>query len=528
MAIHNPFGGHALATVELLNALCRENFHTFAERAFKEVEPGIKFEDSWHIQCVSDHLQALYEGTLPQGKRRLCINVPPRTLKSYLASIAFPAWVLGKEAHEKFICTSYGFSLAKEMAQKSRILIESDWYKQLFPRTQIDPKQNEKHNFWTTDRGMYYSSAIQSVTGKGAGFVILDDPVNPKEAVSDTVRNETNATISSTIPTRFNDLRVSKWLMIMQRLHDDDPTGHFVLKDDRWFLLKLPGENKTGAPISYTLGNKTWTMEPGELLFPQRLTREVLDELLEDMLPYNYAGQILQEPVPIGGGELREEWIQFYPQGSIKPKEMNTVILVDPSGGDMSDINKKKQKLSDWTAMIVVGLGTDNNYYILDIIRDRLNPTERVNTLFMLHRKWNELCGKPPKVGYERYGMMADLHYIEEKKKQDSYNFPLIELGGQMKKEDRIRRLIPDMQNGRWYFPQSLIYIDGEGRRFDLVQEYLKSEMPTFPRARFDDMLDATARIYEGDLNMVFPKPKTTMAAKAMSPRAKAASWKSF
>lgn len=511
----------------VFNALCREKFDAFAQRAFREVEPGIPFEWSWHIGCIADHLQALYEGTLPDGKSRLCINVPPRSLKSYLASIAFPAWVMGRESHNKFICTSFNATLAKEMSQKARILIESDWYKQLFPAMRIDDKQNEKHNFWTTQRGMYYSSAIMSVTGRGANYVILDDALNPKEAVSDTIRNETNATIRSTIPTRFNDMRHAKWLLIMQRLHDDDPTGHFALKDARWFVLKLPGENKTDQDIVYTLNDKTWVMRPGQLLFPDRLTRQVLDDLRTDLGEYNYAGQILQEPVPIGGGDFREDWIQFYPQGGIKPKEMNVVILVDPAGGE--DLNKKKRKLSDWTAFMVVGLATDNNYYLLDIIRDRLNPTDRIDTLFMLHRKWNELCGKPPKVGYEKYGMMTDTHYIADKKKTDAYNFSLVELGGPMGKEERIRRLIPDMQNGRWYFPQSLIYVDGEGRRFDLVQEILKSEMPTFPRARFDDCLDALSRIYESDLHMVFPKPKVGMVNTAIrKSQRREESWKNF
>lgn len=511
---------------EVLNSLCRQKFAAFAARAFREVNPGVPLDWSWHLDCVADHLQALYDDKLPDGKTRLCINVPPRTLKSYLASIAFPAWVLGKEAHKKFITTSFNATLAKEMAQKCRILLESDWYMQLFPNTRIDSRQNEKHNMWTTERGMYYSSAIMSVTGRGTDFFVLDDPVNPKEAMSDTIRTDTNDTIHSTVPTRFNDLRKQYWLMIMQRLHDDDPTGHFVLNDPRWFLLKLPGENKTEKPISYTLGDKTWTMEPGELLFPERLTRKVLDELLDDLLPYNYAGQILQEPVPIGGGEFKHEWVMRYAQGAIKPKEMNVVILVDPAGGE--ELNKRKKKLSDWTAMMVVGLGTDNNYYLLDAIRDRLNPTDRINTLFMLHRKWNALCGKPPKVGYEKYGMMTDTHYIAEKKRTDAYNFNLIELGGAMMKEERIRRLIPDMQNSRWYFPDNMIYIDNEGRKFDLVQEILTSEMPTFPRARFDDMLDALSRIYEENLSMVFPKPKLNMVDKAMRSRQMADSWENF
>lgn len=511
---------------EAFKAICRTNFDAFAARAFREVNPGVKYEWNWHIECIADHLQALYEGTLPDGKQRLCINVPPRTLKSYLSSIAFPAWVMGREAHQKFIATSFNATLAKEMAQKSRILIESDWYKSIFPGTAIDPRQNEKHNFWTTERGMYYSSAIMSVTGRGSNYVILDDPVNPTEAYSPTIRENTNSEIRATIPTRFNDLREAKWLLIMQRLHDDDPTGHFALKDPRWYILKLPGENKTDRDISYELNGKRWVMAPGDLLFPERLTREVLDGLRADLQEYNYAGQILQEPVPIGGGEFRAEWVQHYAPGGIKPKEMNVVILVDPAGGE--DLNKRKRKLSDWTAMMVVGLGTDNNYYLLDVIRDRLNPTERVNTLFMLHRKWNGLCGKPPKVGYEKYGMMTDTHYIEDKKRQDAYNFALIELGGSMAKEERIRRLIPDMQNGRWYFPQSLLYVDGEGRKFDLVQEILTAEMPTFPRARFDDMLDALSRIYESDLSMVFPKPKVTMTQAAMAPAPRVESWEDF
>jgi predicted phage terminase large subunit-like protein len=191
---------------------------------------------------------------------------------------------------------------------------------------------------------------------------------------------------------------------------------------------------------------------------------------------------------------------------------MNVCILVDPAGGE--ELNKKKRKLSDWTAMMVVGLAPDNNYYLLDVIRDRMNPTDRINMLFVLHRKWNALCGKPPKVGYEKYGMMTDTHYITQKKKDDAYNFQLIELGGSMGKEERIRRLIPDMQNGRWYFPAGLIYVDVEGRKFDLVQEMYNSEMATFPRARHDDMLDALSRLY--DMDMAFPRPRSGMVAKAI------------
>lgn len=497
-----------------LRSLCRTRFDAFQQKAFSILYPGVDYEYNWHLGCVSEHLQALHEDQLPEGKQRLAIFVPPRSLKSTLASQAFPAWVMGNEPHSAFICTSYNFKLAKEMSQKTRIICEDPWYQETFPNMRIDNRQNEKHNFWTDQRGFYYSSPILSATGRGGRYVIIDDPINPSEAMSPTIRENTNETIANTIPTRFNDPRKAKWILIMQRLHEDDPGGRFAVKDDRWHVLKLPGENRTGKTISYSIGGARWDYEPDTLLFEQRLPQNVLDELRIDLGEYNYAGQILQEPVPIAGGEFKTSWRMNYSPGGIKPKQMNVFILVDPSGGEQS--NKRRRKTSDYTVMMVVGLAPDNNYYLLDAVRDRLNPTERIDTLFMLHRKWNDLCGKPPKVAYEKYGLQSDTHYINERKKHDAYNFPLIEVGGAISKEDRIRRMIPYMQSGRWWFPPTLMYVDMEGRAFDLCKELWEGELATFPRARYDDMSDALARIYEPELYATFPA-KQTMAQKAVS-----------
>lgn len=340
-------------------------------------------------------------------------------------------------------------------------------------------------------------------------YMIVDDPIKPMEAGSPTVRESTNENFRATLFSRYDDKRTGRFIMVMQRVHEDDPTG-MLRKDDSYKLVKLPAETK--EDIEVTLGDKKWGMKAGDLLFPARLSREILDQTRLDMSEYHYVGQYLQEPVPAGGGEFLESWLGCYASGAIKPKEMNICILVDPSGGEQ--MNKKKRKTSDWSVFSVVGLAPDQNYYLLDMVRDRLNPTERIDTLFMLVRKWAELSGKNPKVGYEKYGMMADTHYIKEKQKLDAYHFPLIELGGQMMKEERIRQLIPDMQNGRWYFPGTLPYVDVEGRKFDLISE-IKDEMKSFPRARFDDILDSLSRIYSVELFLQFPKARATMTQKA-------------
>lgn len=485
-----------------LNEACRLSFDTFAMRAFNSVEgEAAAYEWNWHIGCIAEHLEAVKRGEI----KKLIINVPPRTLKSYLVDAAFPAWIMGLEPHAKFILTSYSHSLAEDHIVNCKNIIQDDWYKQCFPDTVIDHKQNQKHDFKTTLRGRYYGTGILgTITGKGADYLLCDDPLRPDEALSDTIRVRTNAAIRNTLFSRFNDPRIGRFILIMQRLHEDDPTGH-LLQDQGYTLLKLPAQ-AVDRPVIVTLGEKFWTMKKGDLLFPERLTKDVLDEKRRSMLDYNYVGQFLQEPVPLGGGEFKDSWIQYYPRGTAKPKEMNVYIICDPAGGE--ELNKKKKKLSDYTTFMVVGCHNDNNYYLLDAVRDRLNPTERVEKLFELHRTWNGLTGKPPKVGYEKYGLMTDTHYIREVQKQTGYRFAMVELGGKMSKEERIRRMIPDLQTGRWWFPDALQYTDYEGRTIDLVHEIRKSEMATFPRARYDDMLDALTRIYDDELQAIFPKIK--------------------
>lgn len=493
--------------IELRDMACRNSLDAFTQKAFGILQPGTAYEWNWHVDCIAEHLEALHRGEL----RRLIINIPPRSLKSVLVAQIYPAWKLGHSPHHQFIGVSYAGKLAKRNVMQTRRLMQHEWYKALFPQAILATEGAE--HFTTSTNGQYMGAGVMAtITGFGADTLLIDDPLNPTEATSDQVRGNTNEAIRGTLFSRYNDERTAATAMIMQRVHDDDPTGN-LFKDGGWHLLKLPAETKTKIIID--LGKQQWTMAENSLLFPARLSRDTLEQKRTDLGEYNYAGQYLQVPVPLGGGELRPEWVQYYGAGAIKPKEMNVVILVDAAGGEVT--NRKKKKLSDWTAMAVIGLAPDNNYYLLDMIRDRLGPKERIDMLFVLHRKWNELCGKPPKVGYEKYGMMTDTHYIREKQNQDAYHFPVVELGGPMAKEDRIRRIIPDMQNGRWYFPGSLVYVDSENRRFDLVREILDAEMATFPRSRYDDMIDAISRVMDADLYMVFPRPKLGMTAKAIT-----------
>jgi hypothetical protein len=135
------------------------------------------------------------------------------------------------------------------------------------------------------------------------------------------------------------------------------------------------------------------------------------------------------------------------------------------------------------------------------MIRDRLNLTERADALFSLHRRW-----KPTRVGYERYGMMADIEHIKDRQGRENYRFDIVELAGQSPKRDRIRRMIPMFETGRMYFPETIYRTDYEGKMVELVQQFVEHEFKAFPVGLHDDMLDAMSRIFDTDMTVTWPK----------------------
>lgn len=201
--------------------------------------------------------------------------------------------------------------------------------------------------------------------------------------------------------------------------------------------------------------------------------------------------QMLQNPTADDAQGFDRAWLKHDRIDSTSG--MNLYILVDPAG--------EKKKTSDYSVFMVVGLGQDENYYVVDMVRDRLNLTERGNTLMRLHRKY-----KPKGVGYERYGLQADIEFVQYLQKQENYRFDITELGGQMPKNDRIRRLIPLFEQGRVYLPMTLHYADYQGRSSDLVRDFVEQEYMTFPVSQHDDMMDCLARIVDPDFGAVFPK----------------------
>jgi predicted phage terminase large subunit-like protein len=191
---------------------------------------------------------------------------------------------------------------------------------------------------------------------------------------------------------------------------------------------------------------------------------ETHNEKRRNMGPYTYAAQILLNPKADSLQGFKREWLRYY--GSISPGQSNRMtkyLLVDAANS--------KRKGSDYTALWLVGLGADQNYYCLDFIRDRLSLTERTDRLFQLHRKW-----RPRYVRYEKYGLTADIEHIKDRQEKENYRFDITEVAGNTKKEDRIGRLIPLFEQGRVYLPKSLHITNYEKTPVDLVRSFVEEE----------------------------------------------------
>ncbi|MCP4613047.1 MAG: hypothetical protein GY845_30510, partial [Planctomycetes bacterium] len=220
----------------------------------------------------------------------------------------------------------------------------------------------------------------------------------------------------------------------------------------------------------------------------------VIEQKRKDMGKYIFATQISLKPLSEDDQKFELNWIKYYEAPS---KGLNIYILVDPAG------DGKKGK-SSYTVMHAVGVDWNHNKTLLDTVRDKLDLYGRwccLRDLYLKHSREGNVLG----VGYEKYSMQADIQYIQEKQLEENVIFSITQLGGNMNKNDRIRKLIPDFEQGKWFLPYEYWYTDSEGKKRDLIKEFLEEEYIHFPNVSYKDMLDALARIYDSDLCVVYP-----------------------
>jgi hypothetical protein len=336
--------------------LLRNEFYMFIERSFCELNPQTTFLPNWHIEKIAQELEEVRLG----NTRRLIINMPPRSLKSHCASVAFPAWLLGHTPSSQIICVSYGQELADNLAGQCRTLMTGSWYQNLFA-TRLSPRKQAVHDFFTTRNGVRMATSVGGVlTGRGADILIIDDPLKPEEAASESQRRAVNEWYGHTLTTRLNDKRNGAIVIIMQRLHEDDLAGHVQDSGD-WKILRFPAiAEEDEIHVIRCLGEvREIRRKLGEALHPEREPLETLNAIREAQGEYHFAGQYQQSPAPLGGGIVKRQWFRFY-----APDEVPKFEFIFQSW----DTANKAAEINNYSVCITCGV-TDKGLSRTDFFR---------------------------------------------------------------------------------------------------------------------------------------------------------------
>jgi len=348
--------------IELESSVCRDSLWQFVRRFWPTVIPE-NLIYNWHMEALCNVLQEAAERVF-QGERRrhdLVVNIPPGTSKSSIVSVFFPAWCWIRMPSCKTICTSYSYHLAMDLSRKSRDVVQSDKWIRLFGDIQLREDQNTKGYFANAHGGSRYAVGTNgTVTGFHGHFLIIDDPIDPHGVISKPVLDTANRFTTETLATRKIDKAITVTILVMQRLHQSDPAAEMLKRGktgggDVWHI-NLPAEILEGREEDVRPQDYLSHYQDG-LLDPARLPREVLKQMEINMGPFAYAGQMLQTPVPRGGGMFSTEKIEIVdPPVRFKRR----IRYWDKAGS---------KDTGAYTVGALIGLDMTGRYWILDVVR---------------------------------------------------------------------------------------------------------------------------------------------------------------
>ena len=441
-------------------AILRSDFYAFTHRSALELHPSMAFQPNWHLEVMSQKLDAVRRGDI----KRLIITIPPRHLKSICGSVCLPAYFLGHDPTTQIICASYGQDLADKLARDCRSIMTAPFYRDIFG-TRL--RQTTLHDFATKEGGFRMATSVGGVlTGRGADVIIIDDPLKPDEAVSDVSRNAVNQWYDHSLRSRLNSKQDGRIVIIMQRLHEDDLVGH-VLRQEEWDIVSFPSiaEKDETHQFETIYGRFSHHRRVGDVLHPERESKEILDVLRRSMGEYNFAGQYQQSPAPLGGGMVKEEWFKRYADRDL-PQSFDQII-------QSWDTANKPTELADYSVCTTWGV-KNKRLYLLHVIRERMAYPDLKRAVRRQADAWS-----------------PSVILIEDKASGTQLIQELIEDGVQnvqkVKPErDKVMRMHAQtaaIENGFVYVPLDAHWLPA----------YIH-ELTTFPRGKHDDQVDSTSQ----------------------------------
>ncbi|MGU3663336.1 phage terminase large subunit [Methylobacterium sp. A49B] len=445
----------------LLRALLRQNLAAFAQKTFHALEPGTPYCHSWHL----DHL-AWQLGRVASGEvRRLIINVPPRSMKSITVSVAFTAWLLGRDPTKRILCASYAADLARKHAIDTRHIMESDWFRELFPSCELVARRQRDVELVTTLKGGRLAFGLGgALTGRGADVIILDDPMKASSATSEADRRRAIEYYEGTLVSRLNDKRRGAIVLVMQRLHEADLSGHLLERaPEDWQVVHLPAiAVEDGVFQLSARPGHVHRRRCGDALQPDREPRDLLEGLRRELGSRTFEAQYQQAPTPAGGNLIRREWLRFYRE---RPVALDRIIVAWDTASTLGET-------SDWSVGLVWGV-CDQNFYLLDAVRQRLEFPQLRRAVLQLSERWDADVTLIEKTALG-YALLQDL-------RRTSALRPVL-LPARLDKVARCEAQSARFEEGRVHLPQEASWLG-----------VYEAELLAFPNGRHDDQVDATS-----------------------------------
>ena len=442
--------------------LSRKRLLPFVERFNPDYLAG------WVHKDICQRLEKFSEQVANKESPRLMLFMPPRHGKSTLASVAFPAWHLGRHPDHEFISCSYSGSLAMSFSRKVRQLLREPVYKNVFEKSRLDKDSQSIESWQTTQGGGYVAAGVGGgITGKGANVLVIDDPVkNREDAESDNNREATWDWYTSTAYTRLSP--GGGILVILTRWHDDDLAGRLLKQAedgaDQWEVIRYPAI----AEIDENFRKQ------GESLHPERYNVDALEQIRKAIGPRDWSALYQQNPVSDEGDYFSRDMIRYYEYDEIDTAELNYYCAWDLAIG--------QRDRNDYSVGIVVGIDEYDHLYVVDVVRGKYDGFELVEQILDLYETW-----RPGIVGIERGHIeMALGPFLQKRTRERGLSeayFKDLKVG-RRDKEARARAIQGRMQQGMVYFPKDAVWTG------TMVAELLR-----FPNGTHDDQVDALAWI---------------------------------
>lgn len=450
-----------------VRGIVRSDFSSFMARVLHTVDPGAVYMPGWHLGLMCEYLEQVRQGNI----QRLLINMPPRMMKSIVTSVAWPAWLLGHDPTVRILAASYSERLALKHAQDCRLVLQSGWYRRIFPGTRIAEGENEKHKFVTTRRGYRLATSVGgTVTGEGGGFLILDDPHNPAQALSHSQRNQGIEWFRHTFLSRLDDKRRGGVVVVMQRLHPEDLSHMLLAEKGRWEHCCLPA--LADMRLVHQIGALRKIRRSGESLHPGREPPALLRQIRDELGSAVFAAQYQQNPQPLEGGVFKPEWVRRYLPGEDAQMQEGRRI-------QSWDTAIKTAAHHDYSVCVTLYENTEG-WQVHEVWRQRVAYPELRRAVVAQTEKW-----QPEAVLIE--DAAAGQSLLQELR--ESTRLPLIAVRPVQDKITRAASVSALVEAGKLFLP-SAHSSRGEGGGNDWLAIF-EEELFSFPHTAHDDQVDA-------------------------------------